>query len=66
MTFDELWRLNLVRERPRVDSVDQAETAGPPAVRDGNANEPLLTAEDCVFLLEVGIKPWKSTCAVRK
>ena len=28
MTFDELWRLNLDRERASVDSVDKAEAVG--------------------------------------
>jgi hypothetical protein len=55
MTFDELWRLDLDRERARVDSVDKTEAVGLIAVRGQNPNELLLTAEDCVFLLKVGI-----------
>ena len=57
MTFDELWRLNLDRERASVDSVDKAEAVGLIAVPGQNPNELLLTAEDCAFLSEVGIRP---------
>jgi len=57
MTFDELWRLNLDRDRAGADSVDKAEAVGVLAVLGENPNELLLTAEDCVFLLEVGIRP---------
>jgi hypothetical protein len=57
MTFDELWRLNLDRDGAAGDSVDKAETVGLLAVLGENPNEQLLTADDCVFLLEVGIRP---------
>ena len=66
MTFDELWRLNLDRDGARADSVVKAEVVGLVAAPGENPNELLLSSDDCVFLLEVGIKPWKSTCAVRK
>jgi hypothetical protein len=57
MTFDELWRLNLDRDGARMDSVDKAEAVGLIAVPGENPNELLLTAEDCVFLVKVGIRP---------
>lgn len=57
MTFDELWRLNLSRHLPYVDSADKQEAVGLIADVGKNPNELLLSAEDCVFLLEVGIKP---------
>jgi hypothetical protein len=57
MTFDELWRLDLDRERARADSVDRTEAVGLIAVRGQDPKELLLTAEDCGFLLEVGIRP---------
>jgi hypothetical protein len=56
MTFDELWRVNLDQERARGDSVEKAEAIGLRAVSSDNANELLLTAEDCVFLSALGIK----------
>ena len=57
MTFDELWRLDLDRERARANSIDKTEADGQIAVRSQDPKELLLTAEDCVFLLEVGIRP---------
>jgi hypothetical protein len=57
MTFDELWRLNLDRDDTCVDSADTTEAVGLIAVPSENPNELLLTAEDCVFLSEVGIRP---------
>jgi hypothetical protein len=57
MTFDELWRLNLDRDGARVASVDKADAVGLIAVPGENPNELLLTAVDCVFLSEVGIRP---------
>ncbi len=57
MTFDELWRLNLDREEASVDSVDKAEAVGRIAVPGENPNAQQLTAEDCVFLFEMGIRP---------
>lgn len=55
MTFDELWRLNLEPRSAPVGSVDTAEAVAPTAVPGENANELLLTAEDCVFLSALGI-----------
>ncbi len=57
MTFDELWRLDFDRKRVGVDSSNKAKALGLIAVLGENPNELLLTAEDCVFLLEVGIRP---------
>ncbi len=57
MTFDELWRLNLDRDEARVDSVDKAEEVGLITVPGENPNALQLTPEDCVFLLEMGIRP---------
>ena len=57
MTFDELWRLELDRTRARLDSVNKTEAVGLIAVPDQTLNELLLTADDCVFLSEVGIRP---------
>jgi hypothetical protein len=56
MTFDELWRLNLARKSAPLGSVDKAEAVALTAVPGENANELLLTAEDCVFLSALGIK----------
>ena len=56
MTFDELWRVNLDRERARGDSLEKADAAGRVAVPGENANELLLTADDCVFLSALGIR----------
>ncbi len=57
MTFDELWRLNLDRDSAGADSVDKAEAVGVLAVLGVNPNELRLTADDCAFLFEVGIRP---------
>jgi hypothetical protein len=59
MTFDELWRVNLDQQRARGDSVEKTEAVGLLAVPGENANELLLTAEDCVFLSALGIRAWK-------
>jgi hypothetical protein len=56
MTFDELWRVNLDQERARGDSVEKAGAVGLLAVPGENANELLLTAEDCEFLSALGIR----------
>jgi hypothetical protein len=56
MNFDELWRLNLDRDRARVDSVDKTEAVGALVAPAANPNELLLTAGDCMFLSEVGIR----------
>ena len=55
MTFDELWRLNLPRDRHPDDSVNEQETAGMHASPIESPDE--LTAEDCEFLSQLGIKP---------
>ena len=47
----------LERDRAHVDSVDQTEVVGVLVAPAANANELLLTAGDCMFLLEVGIRP---------
>ena len=57
MTFDELWRLELDRARARLDSVNKTEAVGLIAVPGQTLNELLLTADDCVFLSVVGIRP---------
>jgi hypothetical protein len=59
MTFDELWRLNLnlSRHLPFVDSAYKQEAVGLIAEAGQNPNELLLTADDCVFLSAVGIRP---------
>jgi hypothetical protein len=56
MTFDELWRVNLDQERACGDSLENVGAVGRVAVPGENANELLLTAEDRVFLVEVGIR----------
>jgi hypothetical protein len=57
MTFDELWRLNLDPDGACVDSVDKNEAVGLIAPPGENPNELQLSAEDCLFLLDVGIRP---------
>ena len=57
MTFDQLWRLNLDRGGASVDSIEEAVAVGLIAGPGQNPNELPLTAEDCAFLLEVGIRP---------
>jgi len=57
MDFNELWLSYLYGERAHVDSVDKVEAVGLLAVLGENPNELLLTSEDRVFLLEVGIRP---------
>ena len=56
MTLDELWRVNLDQERARGDSLEKVDVVGRVAVRGENENELLLTPEDCVFLLALGIR----------
>ena len=56
MNFDELWRQNLAREQSPVCSNDEQEEVSrhrPPSERPNELN---LTAADCAFLSEVGIK----------
>ena len=57
MTFDQLWRLNLGRDGASADSIEEAVAVGLIAPLVENANELQLTAEDRVFLLDVGIRP---------
>jgi hypothetical protein len=57
MNFDELWRLNLDRGSVGADSVDKAEAVGLFAVLGENPDELRMTADDCVFLMAVGIRP---------
>lgn len=56
MNFDELWRVNLDQERAHRDSLEKVDAVGRVAVPGKNANELLLTAEDRVFLVDVGIR----------
>jgi hypothetical protein len=60
MNFDELWRLNLDRDRAHVDSFDQTEVVGVLVAPAANPNELLLTAGDRMFLLDVGIRREKA------
>ena len=57
MTFDELWRLNLNRDAAYGNSHDKTEAVGLFAAPGENPNELRLTADDCAFLFEVGIRP---------
>ena len=57
MTFDELSRLDFDRKRVGLYSDNKSKALGLIALLGDNPNELLLTAEDCVFLLEVGISP---------
>ena len=60
MTFDELWRANLAHKRRRTDSVKPAESPVNRTVKVAEVQDPKelnLTAEDRVFLLQVGIRP---------
>lgn len=57
MTFDELWRLNLAREQPENCSAKQQKTVEMHGTSgEENSIELILTAEDCEFLSQVGIK----------
>jgi hypothetical protein len=57
MDFNALWLTQFYGGRAGEDSVRKEETASTMTVSGHNPNELLLTAEDCAFLLEVGIKP---------
>ena len=57
MTFDELWRLHLARDRHPDDSVKEQETAGMYGAAVESPDQLKLTAEDCEFLSQLGIKP---------
>ena|SRR5271167_808177 len=56
MNPDQMWRLNLARERGRVDSVREEEKVGPRTAEGENPNELLLTEEDRLFLSQAGIR----------
>jgi hypothetical protein len=57
MDFNALWLSNFYGGLACVASVDKADAVGLIAVPGENPNELLLTAVDCVFLSEVGIRP---------
>jgi hypothetical protein len=57
MDFNALWLSRLYGERAGADSVRKEETAGTITAPGENPNDLLLTAEDCEFLSEVGIRP---------
>jgi hypothetical protein len=52
MNFDELWRLNLAIEQGSVYSIGRPEAVDPAK----SSSELVLTAEDLVFLSQVGIR----------
>jgi hypothetical protein len=57
MYFDELWRVNVRRERGRVDSIGTQETLVPQKVDVSEHLDKLdLTTADLRFLWELGIK----------
>jgi hypothetical protein len=57
MDFNALWLLQFYGGPAGEDSVRKEETASTMTVPGQNPHELLLTAEDCAFLLEVGIRP---------
>jgi hypothetical protein len=52
MTFDEIWRMNLVKEKDRKDLTNE----GTEMEVEQNRNDLELTEEDRAFLLQVGIR----------
>jgi hypothetical protein len=56
MTFDELWRQNLAPEQSLVRSNDEQQEAPRQRPPSQQPNELNLTAADCAFLSQVGIK----------
>ena len=56
MNFDELWRKNLVPEHSPVCRNDEQEEVPSQGFTSEWPNELDLTAEDCTFLWQVGIK----------
>jgi hypothetical protein len=57
MTFDELWRLNLAQEQGPILSLEKPEVVTTQSAPPQNLSGLELTAEDCEFLSQVGIKP---------
>jgi hypothetical protein len=58
ITFDELWRLNFARENRSLSSdFTPAAVSSLRTVSVQNSDELPLTAEDRIFLIQVGIKP---------
>jgi hypothetical protein len=57
MTFDELWRLNLAQENRPLSSDCTRAAVSLRTVAVQNSDELPLTAEDRIFLIQVGIKP---------
>jgi hypothetical protein len=57
MDFNPLWLSQFYWGGAGEDSAREEETASTITVPGQNPNELLLTAEDCAFLLEVGIRP---------
>jgi len=57
VTFDELWRLNLAQENRSLSSDFTPAAVSLGAVSVQNSDELPLTAEDRIFLIQVGIKP---------
>jgi len=57
VTFDELWRLNLAQENRPLSSDFTPSAVSLRTVSVQNSNELPLTAEDRIFLIQVGIKP---------
>jgi hypothetical protein len=53
MTFDELWRMNLVEAQKQTDSTS---VGGTQTIDDESRNELELTDEDRAFLFQVGIR----------
>jgi hypothetical protein len=56
VTFDELWRQNLAPEQSLVRSNDEQQEAPRQRPPSQQPNELNLTAADCAFLSQVGIK----------
>ena len=57
MTFDDLWRLNLAQENRPLSSDFTPAAVSLRTVSVQNSDELPLTAEDRIFLIQVGIKP---------
>jgi len=57
MTFDELWRLNLAQEQGPMLSFEKPVVVTTQSAPPQNLSGLELSAEDCEFLSQVGIKP---------
>lgn len=57
MDFNASWLSHLYGERAGADPARKEEAANTITVPRENPNDLLLTAEDCAFLSEVGIRP---------